>query len=54
MTTLLHALHYTLSKADPPLAPETKRILLFESRTFIESWLEHFHTNFAQYTGAYC
>ena len=26
---------------------------MFESRTFIEAWLEHFHTNFARYAHAY-
>ena len=26
---------------------------MFESRAFIESWLEHFHANFQRYSGAY-
>ena len=27
---------------------------MFESRAFIEAWLEHFHTNFERYARAYC
>ena len=52
MATLIQTLQHTLDSKDP-LLPAVDLLPMFESRAFIESWLENFHANIERFITGY-